>query len=74
MLGDHSGLAKAHGNLGNTYKAIGNFDSAYEHVVAHLRLAREIGDKVSAILPLLLLKNLRRFEYHCQSLSFYHWG
>lgn len=51
LLNDRSGLAKAHSNIANTYKALGDFDSAYEHAVSHLRLAQELNDKVSVILP-----------------------
>lgn len=50
LLNDRCGLAKAHGNIANTYKALGDFDSAYEHAVAHLRLAQELNDKVSVVL------------------------
>lgn len=46
LLHDRSGIAKAHGNTANTYKALGDFDSAYEHAVAQLRLAQELNDKV----------------------------
>lgn len=46
LLNDQSGLAKANGNVANTYKALGDFDSAYDHAVVHLKLAREMNDKV----------------------------
>ncbi|VDM96542.1 unnamed protein product [Thelazia callipaeda] len=68
LLGDSSGLAKAHGNLANTYKAVGDFDSAYEHAVTHLRLAQEISDKECEARALYNVASV----YHCRAKTIIH--
>lgn len=48
-LNDRTGMAKAFGNLGNTFKSLKNFPHAVRCCEAHLEITRELGDRLGEV-------------------------
>ena len=46
-MGDRLGVAKASGNLGNTFKVMGKFKEAIICCERHLTISQELEDKVN---------------------------
>ena len=44
-LRDRHGKGSAYGNLGNTYRSLGDFKKAIEYHEGHLSIARELGER-----------------------------
>lgn len=42
-------MAKAYGNLGNTFKSLKNYDNAIKCCEAHLEITRELGDRLGEV-------------------------
>ena len=43
-MGDRAGEGKAHGNLGNAYHSLGDFQKAIEYYERDLKISKEVGD------------------------------
>lgn len=48
-LADRPGMAKAFGNLGNTFKSLKNYVNAVRCCEAHLEITRELGDRLGEV-------------------------
>jgi len=44
-IGDRAGEGRAYGNLGNTYRSLGDYQKAIDYHEKHLKIAKQIGDQ-----------------------------
>ncbi|CAH3020489.1 unnamed protein product, partial [Porites evermanni] len=77
-VADRAGEGKAYGNLGNTYRNLGDFQKAIKYHERHLEISTEVGDRAGEVRAYCNLGNAydslgdfqRAIEYHERDLKF----